>query len=172
MKKLILITICVLAVTCNSQTFLTRGQVYNFDVNDVFQVQQSYNNNVPNFKTSTILSKTITVNNDSLIYLVQVNNYVPPSCQTCSSTSNTSTVTLMFTNLNATAWAYNPTDTNYFKLKDTMYLSQCNRQTYESFPVCKSGMLCWDKTTQNNIFVMGCGGPYYTKNVPSQLQTI
>lgn len=156
------------------QNYLTNGQVYNYDVGDVIQAESNSTGQFgptgpPTYSTQTILSKTITANNDSLIYSIKVHKYMPPACQSCTSApATTSTLTQMYTNLNAKAAGVNIADTNFWAFKDTLYTDNCNRSVYKRIGICKS--FCMDKKLRENYFVAGCGGAYYQDNVP-QLTT-
>jgi hypothetical protein len=173
MKKYLLLAILLIAFATKGQTTLTYGQVNNFDVGDV--VQGTYNSsfnfnpNPPIYRTTTILSKTITINNDSIIYNSKTDSYTPPSCPTCSAINSTYTGTWVATNLNITI--PNTNATTCLATKDTLYYSNCNKKTYEVHPVY--GNNCFEPTTETSKFIEGVGY-FYTKfiaNAPNYAES-
>jgi hypothetical protein len=173
MKTILFISSLLIGLFSNGQTSLTYGQVFNFDVGDVIQgvhnSSQNFNSNPPNYQTNTILSKTITINNDSIIYSTKIDFYSPPACQTCSPSSSTQTLTQIVTNLNS--FVPNTNNTTCLPTADTLYYSNCNKRTYEIHPVY--GTSCFEPTTETTKYIEGVGVFYdkFIANAPNYAQS-
>lgn len=169
MKTKLFLCFLFIGIFCNGQTSLTYGQVYNFDVGDIIQgthnYSQNFNSNPPTYQTNTILSKTITTNNDSIIYSTKIDFYTPPACQTCSSTSSTQTTTQIVTNLNS--FVPNTNATTCLPTADTLYYSNCNKKTYEIHPL--HTVSCFEPTTETTKYIEGVGFFYdkFIANAPN-----
>jgi hypothetical protein len=86
MKKILCSFLLLLAVLGKGQSFLTKGQVYDFNVGDVMQTQYLYSSSAmyyTEYKTLTVLTKTFSMNNDTITYTLKKDLYVPAYCQTC-----------------------------------------------------------------------------------------
>lgn len=157
MTTKLFISFLLIGLYCSGQTSLTYGQVYNFDVGDVVQgtynSSQNFNSNPPTYRTNTILSKTITINNDSIIYSTKIDFYTPASCPTCSPSSSSQTVTQISTNLNS--FVPNTNGTTCLPTADTLYYSNCNKKIYEIHPLYSTS--CFEPTTETTKYIEGVG---------------
>ena len=164
MKTILLSIALFISILSKAQSTLTYGQVFNFDIGDVIQgVLNTSVNNIPYppmYKTNTVLSKTVTINNDSIIYNIKIDTYSPAACQTCSPTSSSYTVNQIVTNLNSLVPDTNAT--TCLSTDDTTYYSNCNKKTYEVHPVYNT--TCFEPTTVTTKYIEGVG-LFYDKNV-------
>jgi len=169
MKKLYVLLFILGGVFATSaQNYLTVGQVYNFNVGDVFEAQSGYSEGGPPIYGLTIvLAKWYSVHSDTVFYKDSLVSYIPPACPPpCVGSFSTRIQTFSYTNLSSIAvqeGSYCPQtwDTLYNSALTSPY---CGRKVWEVGP----DTACWDSTGEapvNNTFssvVQGCGGPYYT----------
>lgn len=181
--------------TCFGQLTLTHGDVYNYNVGDQFLVHKYstpfiFNPSSPPDPSwdirTTVLSKTVTPNGDTVKYgcLVETNYMYSHMVQSGStyimkrdtvfSQQNT---TLLYTDLNSSIKNYpypqgNPTDPCYTDSVDTItYASQyCGRKTWHKNYI--GGGNCFEPAYPNYDYVEGCGGPYYKIDDYSQGATM
>ncbi len=169
MKKniLLLLLFVMLSKQSFSQTFLTNGQVYDFNVGDVVQGRYlAYSpggGGPPTYETRTILGKELAASLDTIRYTVKRDFYTPPPCQTCSPTFSHDTIIQTVTNLTLPAGHNNATDC--YSLRDTLYLDTCNRLVWEKIPVFVD--TCFEPITHTTQVVEGVGGVFFTKYDPS-----
>ena len=150
-----------------SQTFLTNGQVFDFNIGDIIQIRAQVSGpgsgGPPGYVTSKYLSRSLSTNSDSIEYSIQRSTYSPPSCQTCTAFYAMDTIIQAITNLNSPVEHNNQTTCLF--IGDTLYFDYCNKQVWEEFPALDTG--CFEPTAHTTRFVEGLGGPYYTKMEPS-----
>ena len=108
MKKLLVILFFISAVSSMgiSQSFLTVGQVYNFNIGDVFETElyTAPTQGPPTYNLSIILAKWYSVHSDTVLYKDSSVLYTPPPCPpTCTGNFSESVVTVFYTNLNSKA---------------------------------------------------------------------
>jgi hypothetical protein len=168
MKKIILSLLLILLLNpLFSQTFLTRGQVYDFNVGDVVQGRYlaygPFGGGPPTYETRTILGKELVVTLDTIHYTVKRDFYTLPYCPTCSPTFSHDTIIQTVTNLTLPAEHNN--ETNCYSLRDTLYLDTCGRQVWEKIPVFVDN--CFEPITHTTRVVEGVGGVFFTKSDPS-----
>ncbi len=169
MKKniLLLLLFVMLSKQSFSQTFLTNGQVYDFNVGDVVQGRYlAYSpggGGPPTYETRTILGKELAASLDTIRYTVKRDFYTPPPCQTCSPTFSHDTIIQTVTNLTLPAGHNNATDC--YSLRDTLYLDTCGRMVWEKIPVYVD--TCFEPITHTTQVVEGVGGVFFTKYDPS-----
>ncbi|MFM7662530.1 MAG: T9SS type A sorting domain-containing protein [Bacteroidota bacterium] len=169
MKKtsLLLLFIVFTSTISFSQTFLTNGQVYDFNVGDVVQGRYlaygPFGSGLPTFETRTILGKELVASLDTIRYTVKRDFYTPPPCQTCSPTFSYDTIIQTVTNLTLPAGHNNATDC--YSLRDTLYLDTCGRMVWEKIPVYVD--TCFEPITHTTQVVEGVGGVFFTKSDPS-----
>jgi hypothetical protein len=158
-RSILLGLLISLTFTCNAQ--LTIGQVFDFDIGDLFQSVGMINGTtIP----PTIINKKITgkaLSGNSVTYTILVGYYTPPSCQNCPATASSTIVTETYTNLNAQLVHANQTST-CIGTKDTLY-NHCNKLTSEQHPDPAGS--CFEPTLHTTRYVEGAGGPYYDKMV-------
>ncbi len=113
-----------------SQSFLTNGQVYDFNVGDVVQgMYLAYGpggGGLPAYETRTILGKNLVASLDTIHYTVKRDLYSPPYCPTCNPIISHDTIIQTISNLTLPASHYN--ESNCGSLRDTLYLDTCGRQ--------------------------------------------
>lgn len=168
MKSLLLILFLFMFSNTFSQTVLTKGQVYDYNVGDIMQTRfQSYGPGgpvaPPSFVSKTILSKTFSINNDSISYLIQREIYQPASCQPCSSYYAVDSISEIMTDLNIPAIHHN--QTTCLSIVDSFYIDYCNKHVWEQLPGADTG--CFEPITEESIFIEGLGGPYFFRVDPS-----
>jgi hypothetical protein len=168
MKKIILINLLILLLNpLFSQTFLTRGQVYDFNVGDIVQgrylAYSPSGGGPPTYETRTILGKELVATLDTIHYTVKRDFYTLPYCPTCSPTFSHDTIIQTVTNLTLPAGHNN--ETTCFSLRDTLYFDTCGRQVWEIFPAYDS--ICFEPITHTTRVVEGVGGVFFTKSDPS-----
>ncbi|NCA22170.1 MAG: T9SS C-terminal target domain-containing protein, partial [Crocinitomicaceae bacterium] len=169
MKKtsLLLLLIVFSSTISFSQTFLTNGQVYDFNVGDVVQgnylAYGPFGGGPPTYETRTILGKELVASLDTIRYTVKRDFYTPPSCPTCSPTFSYDTIIQTVTNLTLPAVHNNATDC--YSLRDTLYLDTCDRLVWEKIPVYVD--TCFEPITHTTRVVEGVGGVFFTKSDPS-----
>jgi hypothetical protein len=159
--KTIFTTIALALFICLSgQNYLTKGQVYDFNVGDVFQSKISFNlNSFVKYYTKTILNKTISITGDSIDYIIKKEEYIPIQCPTCQANLITTFGTLKVSQLSDSivVGIVAPTNPLVF-LKDTSYIDFCNkkvRNVYQYATIFMGvGIL------NGSYYVEACGGPY------------
>lgn len=172
MRKLLIISffICTIVPLGFSQNYLTAGQVYNFNVGDIFETESGTNppQGVPIFGLTIVLGKWYSAHSDTVYYRDSVVSYSPPVCPPpCGSGAfSTSIDTVSYTNLNAKA--VQDTVPNICPVSlDSMYVTSsvdCWQKNWEVGP----GKNCLDTLHPTfdgyNItyswLIEGCGGPY------------
>jgi hypothetical protein len=169
MKKdiLLLLLMVILSKQSFSQSFLTNGQVYDFNVGDVVQgrylAYSPFGGGPPTYETRTILGKQLVTSLDTIKYTVKRDFYTLPSCPTCSPTFSHDTIIQTVTNLTLPAGHNN--QTNCFSLRDTLYLDTCGRQVWEKIPVFVD--TCFEPISHTTRLVEGVGGVFFTKSDPT-----
>jgi hypothetical protein len=161
MRLVLLCMLTNLAFNCRAQ--LTIGQVYDFDIGDLFQSVGMVNGSAgtpPTIINKTILGKALSGN--SVTYTIQVGYYTPPACQSCPASASSTVVIETYTNLSSPLIPANETST-CVGTEDTTYYSQCNRLTMERHPDFANS--CFEPTLHTTRYVQGAGGPYYDKTV-------
>jgi len=154
-----------------SQGFLTVGQVYNFNVGDVFETElyTAPTQGPPTYNLSIILAKWYSVHSDTVFYKDSSVSYTLPTCPPpCLGNFSERVGTVSYTNLNSKAiqdTEGNNCPTNW----DSIYIDSsqyCGEKVWEQGPYQN----CWD--TLNIIanplgviyiyswLIEGCGGPY------------
>jgi hypothetical protein len=169
MKKITLLFLLIdfINTISLSQTFLTNGQVYDFNVGDVVQGRYlAYSPGggaPPTYETRTILGKELVASLDTIRYTVKRDFYTLPLCPTCSPTFSHDTIIQTVTNLTLPAGHNNATDC--YSLRDTLYLDTCGRMVWEKIPVYVD--TCFEPITHTTQVVEGVGGVFFTKYDPS-----
>ena len=150
----------------SAQTFLTNGQVYDFEVGDVIQGRYlgsgSLSFGPPAYETKTIIEKIYSQAFDTIYYTIKRDYYTPPACPTCSPTFSYDTIIQTITNLDLPANHLN--ETSCFDLRDTSYVDFCGREVWERLPIPVD--TCFEPVTHTTKFVSGVGGPFFTKYDP------
>ncbi len=171
MKKLLFIllfTCCSIFIVC-SQSHLTIGQVYNFNVGDVFEEEcgTSPSQGPPGYTLTIVLAKWYSAHSDTVFYKDSLTFYTPPSCPPpCTGTFNARVDTVYYTNLNS--WAIQDSNPNECpSVWDSMYVDSslhCWQKIWEqgpskdcldTLPITFDG---WNTTY--SWLIEGCGGPY------------
>lgn len=141
-----------------SQT-LTNRQVYDFEVGDVFQTKIYHSNNTfPSFFSDTIMSKSFSLNNDTVFYTINQLEYIPSQT---SPTYNYSTIIKVYQNLDSIAEHNEPLHCSNIPITDTIYnlSNYCNQNTWQISSNIDTS--CLEDTYYNSYLIDGCGGPYY-----------
>ncbi len=129
---------------------LTTGEVYDFEVGDVFQSTTTYSNGPPTTITATILERTDSPAGDTVNYGIHRLTYTPPSGPGLPPGFSDQVISTTYFSLDEPAWQW---EMQY----DTLYVNP---------GMC--GMAVWEIGTGDDLgpnygysrFVQGCGGPY------------
>lgn len=168
MKKISILLIAIFtSIQLFSQSTLTIGEVFDFDINDEFQYK--FHNKPPNAERIIIIGKYFSFSNDTVFYIIQSNNYYTMlnynpythldyyfnnDIDTINFTNLNSPVNSLFINHPAqdTAISGNSfTDTNYIS---TTY---CGKQVYE-FNACLHCI--FEGNSYKEIYGKGIGRAY------------
>ena len=128
----------------------TTGEVYNFEVGDVFQSTITHSNGPPTTVTEIIVEKTLYPAGDSVNYGIHRLTYTPPSGPGLPPVFSDQVISKTYFSLDEPAWQW---EMQY----DTLYVNP---------GMC--GMAVWEIGTGDPLgpnygysrFVQGCGGPY------------
>ena len=171
MKKILLLLSLTCILQINAQTMMTIRNVYDFNVGDEFQT--TLNSGTPNAKRYKILTKYLSLNNDTVIYTRSFNNYFSsPNYSTTPPqmvyTYSTGVDTIHYTNLDtliSAQYKNNPND-SCNSSKDTLYNSSqyCGILVYQN--ISASGT-CFEAQTRTNVFGKGLGQVIADYNYPA-----
>lgn len=171
--KALFLLIAVYFFSPYAKAQLTNGQVYNFDIGDVFQtefhhenIQFPYAGFTECITTKNILDKQLSASGDSLFYTIHVTSYVDSGCYViCSQPYGTlvhfyynydSTYVQSYTNLDQEVTF--PSHPNSYLAVDTIKYNTCNdTMWYKLFYNTYSS----SEYEAANWYVMGAGGVYY-----------
>ena len=76
MKTRLLITLLIAGLMSNAQSFLTIGEVFDFEIGDEFHLKSQLPNETPNAERQTIIAKEFSNSNDTVFYTIARDNYV------------------------------------------------------------------------------------------------
>ena len=159
MKKintwLIVILLHSYSIISFSQTYLTNGQVYDFEVGDIIQGRGSSGGGYPTFDTKTILSKTFSTKNDSIFYKIKIDYRQIQSPSTILTSSDT--ILQIITKLEEAVNQLN--QTTCAKTQDSVYRDFGNRLVWEIHPLLDTSN-CVEVTTETTKVIEGIGGPF------------
>lgn len=154
------------------QQIMTVGEVYDYDINDEFHFRAL--NIPPNAIRNKIIGKYFSVNNDTVFYVRNYNNYSsyvdyttnPPHLVYSISTG---TNTMFYTNLDSlmsSEYFFIPPDSCY-SFFDTAYYSTeyCDSLVYE-YETCAA--CCFEGEYTNEIFGKGIGLIWHYYSYPAQ----
>jgi hypothetical protein len=103
MKKAIVICFCCLSLTADAQSLMTVGEIYDYNIGDVFIKQVGGFSTPPTYGWDTIINKYYSPSLDTVFYVRNSYSYTSPACQTCTSSTSVSLGNLFcYTNLNDT----------------------------------------------------------------------
>jgi hypothetical protein len=162
MRKFTLFLFSLFCLLSKAQ-ILTNGQVYNYDVGDVFQIRHSvyYPNwctyTPPTIWTDSVISKSYSTNGDTVTYLLHRDSYTPQLCAPpCTPTWSSSFYTVSYdTSSTSIHYPYQFGDpTNDTVINDSTY---CNKLTWFEYGETDTGEI----VITRSWLVSGCGGPYY-----------
>lgn len=122
--------------------------VYNFNVNDTFQIHSSGNQCCFSDALYSLDSKTYSLNGDTVIYGVKVNtrDFHGNAMQHSSTvTTNSYTTTWKYYDLSMPLTTPTLTSNSYYYQKDTTILDYCNKLTLKSQAYCYSNYECDSK---------------------------
>jgi hypothetical protein len=158
MKTTLLLFISLLCLNITNAQ-LTKAQVYDFQVGDVFQVKTNGAGVGPKpIETDTIVAKYYSSGMDTLVYVKKHLYYVGPFMQN-PPIFNYSIDTVLITNLNAPAGHF--TDISCLPATDTMMIDSCGN-SYERLH-SNSDTSCFEPLIWYSDLFLGLGGPYYYK---------
>jgi hypothetical protein len=165
MRKFTIFLFSIFCLLSKAQT-LTNGQVYNYDIGDVFQIEHSvyYPNwctyTLPSIWTDSVISKSYSFTGDTVTYVLHRDAYTPQLCAPpCTPTWNSAFYTVSY-DTSSTAFHYpypfsSPTSDTL--INDSAY---CNKLTW--FEYGENDTASTSETViTTSWLVSGCGGPYY-----------
>ncbi len=180
MKKVLIffavISLSIINLNCFAQLTMTHGDVYNYNVGDIFLIR-SYCHNVSGnqfdptdtlYEKTSILNKYFSLNSDTVFYNCLVKTkYVQPA-QWASPpfivTYHNITDTLVYTDLHSPIqnYPFMITYPCYRDSIDSIYsqpYTYCSRKIWHKEYI--SGTNCFEEPFQKYDYVEGCGGPYH-----------
>ncbi|MCE9540604.1 MAG: hypothetical protein K8R85_15500, partial [Bacteroidetes bacterium] len=183
MKKLlilfVLISLSLLNLNSFAQLTMTHGDVYNYNVGDVFLIRSycqhvaepGYNSTDTTFEKTTILNKYFSLNADTVFYncLTRTKNVQsfypwgqPPYFTVTYHTLND---TLFYTDLHSPIQNYPFMETApcYGDSIDSIYIQPypyCSKKIWHKEYI--SGTNCFEEPFQIYDYVEGSGGPYFS----------
>lgn len=164
-SPLLLMFTLLISINIIGQNYLTHGQVYNFDIGDIFQIrcETPWNSSYPfKYETRTIANKTYSQNSDTIFYTVNIDTYTPPPafCGSCTAVYTSSTVIQSITNLGNSAITHNNQSYSCVGPADSIITDGCGNLVWKKYPYMS--LSCSGPPTQQTTFLMaGLGGPYY-----------
>lgn len=182
MKKIIQLLILSMGFyfNANSQTMPTRGEIYDFDVNDEFQFQvteSGYFGNLPNATRYVIIDKFYSAAHDTVFYGRHFDNYTsyvdftPPVHLVYLFNSFTDTIS--YTNLDTLInadYANEYTDSCSTSSDTLFYASDfCGNYVYQH---SRCFGCCFEGQFTRLIYGVGIGQAYYHYNYPSEFYEI
>jgi hypothetical protein len=145
MKKKILLVLFSFSLSgIKSQSLMTVGEIYDFDMGDVFITKAGGYNSPPTYEKKIITNRYYSAMSDTVFYNYVAYYYTPAACQTCNPVYDTTYgATMFYTNLTYTVGAGLGVKTHYLNGNcidttgytgvwvDTVYYNPnfCNRQT-------------------------------------------
>lgn len=137
LKQLTGVFIFIFSINTFAQLTLTVGQVYNYNVGDVFQYNYSPSSTSPTYITDTVISKTISTNLDTVKYLYKRYSYKLPSCMSCPPTITYSTYSNSYHSLSSSFSYSNLSNCSVSIIapcvKDTIIANGfCGKKTFKS----------------------------------------
>ncbi len=179
LNSLFLLLFLIINLNSFSQLTMTRGEVYNYNVGDVFltrhYVTGGFENNSINlsnlYEKTTVLSKSFSVSFDTVFYNCLVNtkyvHYVQEMFQApyYSTSYSIDTTTLIFTDLNSPIqnYPFMSTPICCSDSVDSVYYDvdrYCSKKTWHKEFTWGEG--CFEEPFPIYDYVEGCGGPYYS----------
>ncbi len=104
MKKYLLLFLLLFAkAEVQAQSLMTVGQIYDYDIGDIFIRTGGGIYSPPTYTTITITDKYFSATFDTVFYISNSTAYTPPGCASCVATYDTTyNDTISYTNLNDT----------------------------------------------------------------------
>lgn len=136
-KNLTAVFIFLFFINTYAQLTLTVGQVYNYNIGDVFQYNYTPSYTSPTYITDTVISKTISTSLDTVKYTYKRYSYKLPSCMSCSAIVSSSTYSNSYHSLSSPFSYSNLSDCGFSIIlpcvKDTIIASGfCGKKTFKS----------------------------------------
>jgi hypothetical protein len=171
MKKLLLL-LCSVLLLAKANAQLTYGQVYNFNVGDVFEAKSCGDacyTSPPTYTLTIVLQKWYSVTSDSIYYKDSVVTYTSPHCMTCSGSLSTAIDTLMVDSLTYPAISgFNFLFGNACPVVDTIIDSGfCDKKIWMKYPDKNCIDSSFEPVTSTAWVVEGCGGGYFSAGDPT-----
>lgn len=157
MKQYSTVILLVLSSLFAQGQGLTTGEVYDFEVGDVFQTRSSSGASYPPiFYTRTIESKTEYPTGDSVNYMIHLVTYAPYSGPGQTAVITYSDISQTYFALSSPVWEPQ-TGPDCF-VEDTTYTASefCGRTVWENH----SGDSCVGPVYWTSMYIQGCGGPF------------
>lgn len=150
------------AVTGTAQT-LTYGQIYNFEVGDIFQSKYATGNNgiawgPPTYYTDSVVSKSWSNLNDTVFYTIKRQIYVTPSGPDLPAQITDTTINVFYTHLGLD-YIF-PNQPSCLMPSDTFYTGYCSN-VWEHHS--NQDINCFEPDIWHFKVIEGAGGPYYYK---------
>jgi hypothetical protein len=160
MKALLLILLTLLlSIPSNSQDTLTRGEVYDFDIGDVFHYRSYVPSIPPNADRVEIIDKFYSETGDTVNYVREFNNYIAIFGEIPVEYSTEEFVdTMSYGNLDVPIAFWLPFDTSLFITEHYMYFdsTRCGVETNGYFTVTAP----FEPTVVDKRYAKGLGLTY------------
>ena len=159
----IIVSALVLCISNSLLAQLTNGEVFNFNVNDVHQTESlGFGSNIPYFQLDSIKSKTISVNGDSITYIIHKRG-VLPAMPPNPFTFTFEIDTLVITNLTDFVSHF-----DYMSCLPPFITSDTNSCGFiEEVKHSDFDSTCFEPPFWYSKMLVGLGGPYYYNSDPS-----
>jgi hypothetical protein len=173
MKTIFTLIVAFLFSSVSAQNFLTKGQVYDFNVGDVFQAKLSFSSSPPTYFTKKVLAKTFSSNNDTITYSIEEESYTLAACPTCNPIYSGVVVnSVVITNLadsiiNASTSSLQASIDSTISIVDTEGVDACNNRFRNRLQILGPIITISPFTLLGETYIKGCGGPYtsyYSQN--------
>jgi hypothetical protein len=146
----------------SSQGFLNKGQVYDFNVGDLFQSKLTPNNYPPTFFTKKVLTKTFSSNNDTITYSIEDESYTLAACSTCNPVYNIGISNLVVTDLADSIIDVGISNIqavdSTISVVDSEGVNTCNKNTRTRYQIPGPVFTLSALNIFGETYIEGCGG--------------
>ena len=107
MKIILILNFLLFTICISAQEILTIGEVFDFEIGDIFQYKSELNYEPANASRITILDKTFSADNDTVFYTKRRNYYNMYNFDGTYTFQN-DTISSFYTNLDSSILSYDP----------------------------------------------------------------
>lgn len=161
-RFVVLSVVAATSLSGSAQSYLTKGEVYDFDVGDVFHhtywAQVNFMSGPSITQIDTVIAEYWTVGLDSVRYVISSWRYQPPTGMGLPPYLDHDYDTLWVTDLGSPPTHYSlPTPCPPVLDTIGIDLDHCGRTAWVQYV---AGDTCWDAHYWQSTFIEGCGGHY------------